>query len=139
MSLAVGSIARLRTRSLYHVLNGHRSWSDAVCVTSEAQEELQFWHACLPAQNGQPIWFSPGATRVVFSDASATGYYSGLNHCVEIGTDIAHGQWSEYDASLSSAWRELKAVALVLSSLVSKHAGHRVKWFTDNQNVVHIV
>ena len=34
----------------------------------------------------------------------------------------------EYEASLSSTWRELKAVnALVLSSLVSKLEGHRVK------------
>ena len=43
----------------------------------------------------------------------------------------------EYEASLSSTWRELKAVnALVLSSLVSKLEGHRVKWFTDNQRIV---
>ena len=138
MSLAIGSIARLRTRSLYHILNGRRSWSDAVRMSSEAQEELRFWNTCLPAQNGQPIWFSPGATRIVFTDASSTGY-GGLTHCVEVGPNIAHGQWSEYEASLSSTWRELKAVALVLSSLVSKLAGHRVKWFTDNQNVVRIV
>ena len=71
---------------------------------------------------------------MVFSDASSTGY-GGLNRCVEIGPDIAHGQWSEYEASLSSTWRELKAVALVLSYFVQKMSGHRVKWLTDNQNV----
>ena len=52
---------------------------------------------------------------------------------------MVHGQWSEYEASLSSTWRELKAVSLVLYVLASKLSGHRVKWFTDNQNVVRIV
>ena len=132
MSLAIGPTARLRTRALYHVLNSRRSWSDQVYIANDCREELLFWHACLPAHNGQPIWFSPGATRVVFSDASSTGY-GGLNRCVEIGPDIAHGQWSEYEASLSSTWRELKAVALVLASYVQKLSGHRVKWLTDNQ------
>ena len=36
-------------------------------------------------------------------------------------------------------WRELKAVSLVLESFATKLAGHRVKWFTDDQNVVRIV
>lgn len=138
MSLAIGPVARLRTRSLYHILNSRRSWSSMVYITSAARDELRFWHSSLPAYNGQPIWFSPGATRVVFSDASSTGY-GGFSHCVQVGPEIAHGQWSEFEASLSSTWRELKAVALVLSSLVTKLAGHRVKWFTDNQNVVRIV
>ena len=33
-------IARLRTRSLYHVLNSRRSWSDQVYIASDAWEEL---------------------------------------------------------------------------------------------------
>ena len=57
----------------------------------------------------------------------------------EVGPDIAHSQWSQYEASLSSTWRELKAVAMVLDSFASKLAGHRVKWFTYNQNVVQIM
>lgn len=39
----------------------------------------------------------------------------------------------------SSTWRELIAVEQVLQSFAGKLAGHRVKWFTDNQNVVRIV
>ena len=30
-------------------------------------------------------------------------------------------------------------MSLVLDSLAAKLVGHRVKWFTDNQNVVQIV
>ena len=58
---------------------------------------------------------------------------------VELGPEIAHGQWSEAEALLSSTWRELKAVYLVLRSFTGKLAGHRVKWFTDNQGVMYII
>ena len=58
---------------------------------------------------------------------------------MEIGPSTAHWQWSKYEATLSSTWRELKAVSLVLDSFAARLAGHRVKWFTNNQNVVRIV
>ena len=128
MSLAIGPVSRLRTRALYLVLNSRRYWSDVLPLSCASREELLFWKSSLTAFNGQSIWFSTGATRVVFSDASSTGY--GGYCAFEIGNDIAHGQWSEYEASLSSTWRELKAVAMVLSAIVIKLAGHRVKWFT---------
>ena len=137
MSLAIGPVSRLRTRGLYEVINKRRYWSDKLQLSSLARDEVLFWQSALPSLNGRPIWFSPSATRVVFSDASSTGY--GGCHAVEVGPDISHGQWSQYEASLSSTWRELRAVSLVLSSFASKLAGHRVKWFTDNQNVVYIV
>ena len=137
MSLAIGPVARLRTRALYEVINKQKFWSEKLPLSPLAHDEILFWQSSLPSFNGSPIWFSPGATRVVFSDASSTGY--GGYHIVEVGPNIAHGQWSQYEASLSSTWRELKAVSLVLNSFTSKLAGHRVKWFTDNQNVVRIV
>ena len=58
---------------------------------------------------------------------------------VELGPEIFHGQWSEAEALLSSTWWELKAVYLVLMSFAEKLAGHRVKWFTDNQGVMFII
>ena len=51
-----------------------------------------------------PIWFSPSATRIVYSDASSSGY--GGCHTVEVGPQVAHGQWSEYETSLSSTWAD---------------------------------
>ena len=41
--------------------------------------------------------------------------------------------------SESSTWRELRAVKMVLESFQSKLKHERVRWFTDNQNVVRIV
>ena len=52
---------------------------------------------------------------------------------------MANGQWSADEAQLSSTWRELRAVRMVLESFQSKLKHERVRWFTDNQNVVRIV
>ena len=51
---------------------------------------------------------------------------------VELGSEVAHGEWLDNESILSSAWRELKAVYLVLSSIASKLSGHTVKWLPDN-------
>ena len=74
--------------------------------------------------NGQPIWFESGVTRIVYSDASDTGYGG---YSVEVGPQIAQGSWSKHEASLSSTWRELKAVYKVLCSLAPNLKGHVVK------------
>ena len=110
MSLAIGLVACLRTRALYEVINGCRFWSEKLSLSPLAYDEVLFWRSSLSAFNGRPIWFSPNATRVVFSGASSTGY-GGFHNMVEVGPIIAHGQWSQYEASLSSTWRELKAVS----------------------------
>ena len=39
----------------------------------------------------------------------------------------------------SSTWRELAAVWLVLQAVAEQLLNYRVRWFTDNQNVVHIL
>ena len=74
--------------------------------------------------------------RVVFSDASNTGY-GGFT--VEHGYHIAHGQWTEEESARSSTWSELAAVVRILKALSTKLTNSRVKWFTDNQNMVRIV
>ena len=72
---------------------------------------------------------------ISYSDASNSGYGG---YVVELGPEIAHGQWSPAEARNSSTWRELKAVHSVLLSFAGKLAGHRVKWFTDNQGIMYI-
>ena len=72
MSLAIGSIARLRTRGLYALLNSRISWYDSLCLDASVKEELKFWLEGVHHYNGQPIWHSPSAVRVVYSDASDT-------------------------------------------------------------------
>ena len=58
---------------------------------------------------------------------------------MEHGCHIAQGRWSEEEAKKSSTWREIKAVRLVLESLTPKLKNERIRWFSDNQNVVKIL
>ena len=47
MSLALGPVARFRTRALYALLESRQAWCDVLLVTQEAGEELRFWVECL--------------------------------------------------------------------------------------------
>lgn len=99
MSLGVGPIARLHTRSLYALLSSRLSWFEDLELSEGAQAELKFWADNLEHFNGRSLWYSPSAMRVVFSDASNTGY-GGFT--VEHGYHIAHGQWTEEESARSS-------------------------------------
>ena len=61
------------------------------------------------------IWRAPSTMRVVYSDASSTGY---AGFTVEHGCHIALGQWNAIEAEKSSTWRELTAVARVLEAVM---------------------
>lgn len=120
MTLAIGPVSCLRTRALYTAINCRRSWCDNVSLPLNAKAELEFWFRNIDCLSGKPIWFNPGATRIVYSDASESGYGG---YMVELGPEIAHGQWSEAEALLSSTWRELKGVYLVLLSFAENWQG----------------
>lgn len=117
MALAMGPVARLMTRNLYALLNTRTEGCCNLEITPAAREELNFWVKGIDNFNGQNIWHSPSAIRVVYSDASDMGYGG---YMVEDGCHIAHGQWSGVEAKQSSTWRELRAVRLVLEALVKK-------------------
>ena len=136
MGLALGPVCRFMTRSLYTVLDTREWWSSMLSLTAEAREELDFWLSSLDDYKSQPIWHSPSAVRVAYSDASDSGYGG---YTVEHGPCVAYGQWSQDETTQSSTWRELTAVLKVLQSLTSKLANQRVRWFSDNQNVVQIL
>ena len=89
MSLALGPITHLMTRGMYTVLNARASWLQQVLLTSAALEELVFWLRHISALNGQNLWPDPSAVRVVYSDASGTGYGG---YCVEHGGHITTGR-----------------------------------------------
>ncbi len=74
-------------------------------------------------------------SQIVYSDASSTGYGGYL---VDTGEGTVQGMWNRIDSLKSSTWRELKAVDIVLKSLVRKLSCRRTKWFTDNQAVSRI-
>ena len=131
MSLALGSLSRLMTRHLmtrrlYALLNSRDYWYQLLEISPEAKIELEFWIKQVEHINGKEIWHSPSAVCVVYSDASGT-CYGGFT--VEHGCHVAHGVWSEDQAAKSSTWRELKAVRMVLESLISRLKNERIRWF----------
>ena len=135
MGLAIGPVSRFMTRSLYATLESRRAWCEWLCLSPEAWNEIAFWQECLTEYKAQPIWHSPSAVRVVYSDASDTGYGG---YVVEHGPCVVHGQWTAEEAKQSSTWRELTAVLRVLEALSAKLSNMQVRWFSDNQNVVRI-
>ncbi|XP_072042758.1 uncharacterized protein [Amphiura filiformis] len=134
-SLAVGNIARLMTKSLHVCVEGKENWESFVCVSEEAISELEFWRENIRTLNCAKVELKTAASKIVYSDASSTGYGG---YVVDMSDDIAHGQWNQVDARRSSAWRELKAVEMAMASFVKKLGNHVVKWFTDNQSVAAI-
>ena len=136
MGLAVGPVSRFMTRSLYALLESRQMWCGMLTLSEEARGELDFWSANLAEYKTQPIWHSPSAVRVVYSDASDTGYGG---YVVEHGHYVAYGQWTLSESRQSSTWRELTAVWRVLQSLQKKLANLCIRWFSDNQNVVRIL
>ena len=62
-----------------------------------------------------------------------------VNYIVEDGNLIANRQWSSEEASQSSTWHELHAIRSVLESFRNKLQDKRIRWFTDNQNVIRII
>ena len=111
MYLALGPVTRLMTRKLYFLLNQKTAWCQYLPLSLDAKQELAFWLERIAEFNGQNIWPKPSAMRVVYTDASDTGYGGYL---VEHGNVVANGQWANDEAKQSSTWRELRAVRLVL-------------------------
>ena len=88
MSIALGTITRLMTRNLYAVLNLSISWCQEVSLTQESLQEMEFWLSEIGRFTGHSIWPKPSAVRVVYSDASSTGYGG---YIVEHGHLVANG------------------------------------------------
>ena len=93
MSLALGPVTRLMTRNLYFVLNQRFAWCQNLRLTPEASQELTFWMEEISKFNGRNIWPKPSAVRMVYSDASDSGYGG---YVVEHGNLVTNGQWSEH-------------------------------------------
>ena len=92
-------------------------------LSHEASKELEFWSRGLDGYNAQPIWHTPSAVRVVYSDASDTGYGG---YVVEHGASVSYGQWTPLEAEYNSTWRELAAVWFVLLPVDNSLTNHRV-------------
>ena len=134
-SLVLGNVANVMTKYLHFCIESRFAWDSMVIISAEARSELDFWKDNLDTVNVGAIGVRKECSRIVYSDASSTGYGGYL---VDTGEENVQGMWDSSDALKSSTWRELRAVDLVLKSLVTKLSCRRTKWFTDNQAVSRI-
>lgn len=136
MHIVVGNVTQLMTKYLSICIASASSWNDRLLLDDNCIQQLQFWDSNLDYVNSRSITYAPQCQRVVYSDASQTGYGG---YCVETSVGVAQGNWYESESRESSTWREITAVYRVLLSLAHVLQGTRVKWFSDNQSVVTIV
>ena len=136
MQGAMGPVVRLLTRSLYDCLLARAGWDAPVIVNSKAVDEIIFWMENTAILNGRDLSIIEQYSSIVYSDASGTGYGG---YVVNIIDNEVMGRWDSVEGIQSSTWRELEAVYRVLLSLLDILQGQKVKWYTDNQNIVHIL
>jgi len=92
-------------------LSTRNSRSDRLSLDSEALGELRFWHFNLKELDSQPMWRQPDAVRIVYSDASDTGYGG---YTVSMVTCCSGIHWNPNRTLLGES---LCAARLVLQSL----------------------
>lgn len=136
MSVVIGNVSQIMTRHLSIDVLTAKHWDQFVPVNKESLEQLEFWKSNLQSINSRSVFESHKCSKVVYSDASHTGF---AGYEVSTVQGISHGMWSEDESSKPSTWRELVAVYRVLQSLIHMLRHQRVKWYTDNQGVKSIV
>jgi len=136
MSLVLGHLSQIMTRYISFDILSATHWDAYVSVSEDSIEQLRFWQSHLKLVNIVDLFEQVKWSRIVFSDASHSGY---AGYEVNTINGVSHGQWTAVEAAQSSTWRELVAVLRVVQSLSQVLASHRVKWFSDNQAVTSIV
>ena len=133
---AFGEVVNLMTKAMHIQIMNTVGWDRKTMMSETVLKELRFWQQSLHHMNGKAILIDSKVDRVVYSDASNVAFGG---YTVECGVHNAHGNWNEVESKKSSTWRELKAVQMVFESLIGFLEGSRIKWMTDNQNVVNII
>ncbi|CAC5408526.1 unnamed protein product [Mytilus coruscus] len=134
--LVIGNLVYLMAQHLTIDVNTPASWYSYIKLSESSIEQLQFWKLYISEVNVKHFSVDESCHSIIYSDASDTGFGG---YIVETPQNIAHGMWVESERSNSSTLEELSAVKKVFLSLINFISGKKVKWFTDNQNVVNIV
>ena len=130
-------MARLFTRSLYQQIESRITWHEPVQLSSEAKSELNFWLKNLNKVNGYSIKPNPAVTKIMFTDASDTGY--GGFTFVKLEKVLCSGRLTYQESLTSSTARELLAVKYALISFGDILSGESVQVNIDNINASRIL
>ena len=128
----VGNVVRLMTRNIFAVIKlcyelERNGFFDAGCV-----DELNFWKVNLVHINGVPLWpIKRKPSRIVYSDASI----SACGSFITLVAKVFHQNWSDFEISQSSTFRELPAVFLSLQAFIDSLSARTVVWYARIVNV----
>ena len=91
MSPAIGPLTRLFTRQMYKFIEGRTSWFQQKLVPDSVRQELTFWTRNLDDENGHTMKSNPTISKIIYSDASDTGY--GGYILQKLGNTVAQGRF----------------------------------------------
>ena len=137
MHLAIGPLVRLFTRNIYHHIEKSPSWYNTVNLSRETTNDLTFWLNNIEDVNGFTFKHRPTTTRIMFTDASESGY--GGFTVDRLGQMICAGKFTPHESHLSSTYRELLAVKLVLQSYGAILTNQAIQINIDNFNATRIL
>uniref|UniRef100_A0A7M5XJR3 Reverse transcriptase domain-containing protein n=1 Tax=Clytia hemisphaerica TaxID=252671 RepID=A0A7M5XJR3_9CNID len=137
MAQAIGPLVYLFTKQLYKFVESSFSWDKKRLLTFDVRQELEFWKENLEVTKSFRINTQPEVTKIVFSDASETGY--GGYVVEKLGNIIARGNFDRTERQTSSTYRELLAVKYILLSFPKILENENIEWFTDNNNICRII
>ena len=137
MGLALGPLSRLFTRNIYKAIDCSPSWYSKLIIPEKVKAELHFWLRNLVYNNHYSIKPYHRTTKVVYSDASDTGY--GGYTVSRLGEVLAKGNFYPDQIGTSSTFRELLAVKNVLQSFIGHLKHEQISWMTDNINAARIL
>ena len=137
MHLALGKIVRLFTRKIYYQIEGRKSWYTTEAAAPGTIEELQFCAQNIEAMNGCSFKPKNTTTKMIFTDASSTGYGGYMVN--RLDEQICSGSFTEEEANTSSTFRELLAVRFVLQSFGELLKGQNIQINGDNMAAMRIL
>ena len=137
MHLAVGPMVRLMTRNMYVLIESRVTWYHPIALTEGAFNELRFWIENIQSRNGLTFKPRPTTSKVVFTDASDSGYGGFIAE--RLGKPICVGKFQEFEMGTSSTTRQLSAVKYVLGSFGSILENESIQVNVDNLSACHIL
>ena len=138
MSFVIGNVSKLLTKSLFATIESRRCWDTPLNISDfpRACNELKFWFENIKRLNRKLLFRQEPPKLITFSDASSVACGAVLLSC---GNQLTHKMWNAEEKTMSSTWRELRAVHYALQSFLPILKCRSVHWFTDNKNVVSII
>ena len=138
MSLIIGNSSRLMMRSLYLTIEGWLSWDNPLDLRNNVNifEEIKFWRDNVKDLNVRKLLVRLPPRLLAYSDASNDACGAFIVSCDNI---ISHKMWSSEERSMSSTWREMKAIYYSLLSFLPLLKGQNIHWFSDNQGTISVI